>query len=605
VVKKNVMITRGTMDFAARDRPWVAALYDAEIRRLDVEFFGRLRRTLAETGLADNTVVVVSADHGEELLDRDLVGHISTFQEARLYDEITRIPLVFWSPGILPAGRIVTEPVQCIDIMPTLLELTGTPIPGSVQGHSLLPLIEGRPGWQPKPLFFESSSGGYTADGDQYRRRILAVRTERWKLIDNAWEGSYELYDLKADSLERDNALDQYPEVADSLRSLLNKWVLYAGPRTYREPDVVPDEIGDMQWRGPPQILLPQDGDTLHYQGAERAIKLGWTGPVTGDYAIEYDVGVGTYHLAGEISEERSSPVYGPFQANFWNSLVLYNPWKFRVYLRSQPEAKSEWIHFNLASTQGGEAGFSFSLLLLGTPAALAGIWNHSYKLGAGLSHGAIDLYFLVAAVGAADLSAYALILTLLGGVLAPVCDRLGRERSLAWGWALGYIAFVYATIPVLPQVWGALADYTEGSVRYLGIAVVALVGIGLGLGVWRRVRGRRWQGLLALAIIAPVYGYFLYEYAHFPAERLHLVEYGCMGYVLFRALRFDLGPIAAYLASFALAVLIGIGDECIQWVLPQRFFEVKDIQLNAFSAALGLLLVRFVVDPGGGDDRI
>ena len=109
---------------------------------------------------------------------------------------------------------------------------------------------------------------------------------------------------------------------------------------------------------------------------------------------------------------------------------------------------------------------------------------------------------------------------------------------------------------------------------------------------------------LLGLGFIAPVYAYLLYEYAKFPAERLHLVEYGLMGYVLLRALRFDLRPALAYLASFALAVLIGIGDECIQWVLPQRFFEVKDIQLNALSAALGLLLTRLVGVAGDGDGR-
>lgn len=604
IVKDNVMIERGNIDFAARDRPWVEALYDAEIRRLDTEFFGRLRRTLAATGLDDNTLVVVSADHGEELLDRDLVGHISTFKEARLYDEITRIPLLMRLPGRLPAGLVLSELVQCIDIMPTLLELTDTPLPEGLQGHSLLPLIEGR-SWTPKPLFFASSSGGYTADADQYRRRIHAVRTPHWKLIDNAWEGSYELYDLVADSLERDNAIDRYPQIADSLRTMLNEWVLYARPRVWRAPVIEAAGPTADPWRGTPQILFPQDGDTLHYQGAEHAIKLNWTGPERGDYAIEYEVGVGTYHLTGEITVSSSAPVYGPFQANFWNSLVLYNPWKFRVYLRDQPQAKSEWVEYNLGATGGGETEFSIGLLLLQTPAALGGMADHSYKLGWGLLRGLGDLYLVLVSIGAADLSAYALIAALLGGVLAPVYQRWGAARSKAWGLAVGYIAFVYCTIPILPQVWGALADYTEGSVRYLGIAIVALVGAGLIAGVWRRARGRRWKVLLGLGLIAPIYAYLLYEYAKFPAERLHLVEYGFMGYVLLRGLRFDLRPALAYLVSFALAVLIGIGDECIQWALPQRFFEVKDIQLNALSAALGLLLARLVGVAGDGDGKL
>ena len=604
MVKDNVMIERGNIDFASRDRPWVEALYDAEIRRLDTEFFARLRRVLSTTGLDSNTVVVVSADHGEELLDRDLVGHISTFKEARLYDEITRIPLLIRWPEGIKAGRIVREPVQGIDIMPTLLEMTGTPIPEGVQGHSLLPLIEGR-SWQAKPLYFESSSGGYTADAEQYRRRIRAVRTERWKLIDNAWEESYELYDLAVDSLELNNAIERYPAVGDSLRSLLNEWVLYAQPRSYRQEVVAIADSAATAWEGVPEILFPHDGDTLYYQGADHAVKLHWTGPSTGDYAIEYEVGIGTYHLAGEITESSSTPVYGPFQASFWNSLVLYNPWKFRVYLRDRPAAKSEWVQYHLAATGGGETEFSLALLLLQAPAAFGEVVSHSYRLAWGLLRGVGDLYLLMASFAAVDLSAYALIATLFGGIMAPVYHRLGKERSKAWGMAIAYVAFVYSTIPVLPQVWGMLSDYTEGSIRYLGIAVVVLVAGGLCAAIWRRAQGHRLRAFAALAFIALPYAYLLNEFARFPAERLHLLEYGLMGYVLLRALRLDLRPMWAYLVSFILAVCIGIGDECIQWVLPQRFFEVKDIQLNAVSAVLGLLLVRYVGEGEKRDRRV
>ena len=94
------------------------------------------------------------------------------------------------------------------------------------------------------------------------------------------------------------------------------------------------------------------------------------------------------------------------------------------------------------------------------------------------------------------------------------------------------------------------------------------------------------------LSLVVAAYAYLLGEFARFPAERLHLVEYGFMGYIIFRALRVDMDWRLAYLAAWGIAVLVGIGDECIQWVLPQRFFEVKDIQLNAVSAALGLAVL-------------
>ena len=104
-----------------------------------------------------------------------------------------------------------------------------------------------------------------------------------------------------------------------------------------------------------------------------------------------------------------------------------------------------------------------------------------------------------------------------------------------------------------------------------------------------------RWLPYLALAAIAVVYGYLLQVYAIYPAERLHLVEYGFVGFFLFRALRFDMGRLNAYIAALVLTAVIGFVDESIQWVLPQRYFEMKDVQLNAISGALGLLVVYFL----------
>ena len=79
----------------------------------------------------------------------------------------------------------------------------------------------------------------------------------------------------------------------------------------------------------------------------------------------------------------------------------------------------------------------------------------------------------------------------------------------------------------------------------------------------------------------------------------MHLVEYGFMGYVFFKALIVDFSKGRAYIASFVITVLVGLGDECIQWVLPQRYFELKDVQLNALSGGLGLLLLRFGLNTG------
>jgi len=592
VVKNNVLITRGDMDFAARDSSWVRALYDAEIRRLDDQFFAGLRRTLNETGLAENTIVVVSADHGEELLDRGLIGHISTFKEGRLYDEITRIPLVLWMPGTLPAGRIVEDPVQCIDIMPTLLEMAGVDVPETAQGRSLLPVINNDPSWEQKPLFFESSAAGYGANPEEYERRFRAMRTADWKLIHAVAEERYELYDLRSDPEEQNNIWGQNTAHSDSLGILLNEWALYAHKSAFRggaESDTLAANGSEIEadYFGAPIIGFPADGDTLHYQGEEHTIRLNWSGPAQAVYAIEYEVGSGAYHLAGEITEASNSPAYGPFQAGFWNSLVLYNPWKFRVYRQDQPTEKSEWVHFYLAPSQGGEAPeWTMMSLVHGVLA----IYGEMGNLLVGLSMGARDLYWILAAVPAADLSAYALLTVLLGAIGQPLYLRLGRARMQAWGAALAYVIFVYSTIPLLPEVWAMLREYTQGAVRHLGTVIIVGGALALIFRLLRKVRGQIWR-YVGLLFAAAAYAYLLGEFARFPAERLHLVEYGFMGYVIFRALRMDVGKGWAYVGAWGIAVLVGVGDECIQWVLPQRFFEVKDIQLNAVSAALGLVI--------------
>ena len=603
VVKAHIHLTRGVMDFNAGDRPWVRALYDAEIRRLDEEFFGRLRQSLERTGLLGNTLVVISADHGEELLDRDLIGHVSTFKEGRLYDEIVRIPLIFWYPGQLPGGRVIEEPVQCIDLMPTILDILGLPGPEEMQGQSLLPLIQERQGWVQKPLFFETSGAGYTADEEQYSQRFRALRTERWKLIYSSPDESHALYDLTRDPQEREDVITLYPQIADSLRQRLNEWVLLSQQRPHpRLEETAEVPAGAPATRIPDgiEVFFPQDGDTLGYQGAERAIQLSWTGPAGAEYGVEYQVGEGVYHLEGMITVSGSSPRYGPFQPNVWNSLVLYNPWRFRVYLLDRPERKSAWVTFHLARSQPGmKRDFS----LLGLVWQLGG-WGHSaaihaVNLARGLGLVAVDLYLWIGSVRAADLSAYSLLLIITGAIAWPQVRRLGVERCRAWGLAVLYIAFVYSTIPVMPAVWKVLREYTEGSIRFLGILMVAGVAIVIAAQVWRRVRLKSWKPYLALLLIGPVYIVLLDRYALFPSERLHLVEYGFMGGVLFRALRLDVSERTAYMASFLTTLLVGIGDECVQWILPQRFFEVKDVQLNALSGGLGLLLLRFVVESG------
>ena len=606
LVKKNVMILRGDLDFGPLDRPWVEALYDGEIRRLDQLFFKRLRETLEALDLTKNTLVIVSADHGEELVDHGLVGHVSTYREGRLYDEVIRIPLLLWYPGVINEGVVIEDLVQNIDIVPTVLDLLDLPQPSGLPGQSLMPLINGSSGWHQRPVFLETSGGGYTANPEQYKRRYRAVRTDRWKLVHSVEEEEFTLFDLDADPHESEDVKSDFPDVADSLRTQLHHWAFASQVRTPggdsedagEGKSAAPDERPSRATDGPTQILFPAQGDSLRYRGEEYSIQLRWTGEPRAAYVIEYVVGHAAYHLDGELEVSSASPGYGPYQETFWNSLALYNPFKFRVYQQDRPGAKSVWVTFHLVPTAAGPAAVSFWSTLISMPGTLRHVASVSIDLVVGLGKGFLDLLLWVGSVPVADIAAYALLLAIAAAILQPTFARLGRKKSQAWLAVVFYLAFVFATIPLLPIAWGVLNEYTAGAVRYLGIVAVALAVLGATVGSWRSLRRHPWSSGLILVFVVSAYAYLLNRFAVYPAERLHLVEYGFVSFFLFRALALHMSHGAAYAMSFLLTAMVGFGDETIQWVLPERYFELKDVKLNIVSGGLGLLLVRFVLRP-------
>ena len=119
-----------------RDVEFLTAYYDAGVRYVDEHGLGPLLAALDELGLADDTLLVLTADHGEEIFEHGSVLH------GYPYDETARVPLVFRGPGI-PTGRRVPQLAALVDLMPTILSLLSLPIPEHVQGRDLGPLLRG------------------------------------------------------------------------------------------------------------------------------------------------------------------------------------------------------------------------------------------------------------------------------------------------------------------------------------------------------------------------------------------------------------------------------------------------------------------------------
>ncbi len=121
----------------ARDLRHLIALYDAEIRFTD-DTLREIFNVLEAAGHLSDTLVVVTADHGEEFFEHDGKGHQQT-----LFDEVLRVPLIVWWPGRLPAGSVISDQVRLIDLMPTLASYAGAGRQLAVQGRDLAPLLEG------------------------------------------------------------------------------------------------------------------------------------------------------------------------------------------------------------------------------------------------------------------------------------------------------------------------------------------------------------------------------------------------------------------------------------------------------------------------------
>ena len=192
------------------------ALYDGEIRRTD-DAVGELLERIDRSAGPAGTTIVLTADHGDEFLERGNWHHTKT-----VYDELVRVPLIVVPAGGR-AGRVVDTPVSLADLMPTLLDLAGANPDAAAEGLSLAPLLANR------------------NTGDDFASRGLYGETRRWARLDRRYwmEGSHKLmvdleagtralYDVVADPGERTDLAPTDPAAADRMQRALDGYLSHA-----------------------------------------------------------------------------------------------------------------------------------------------------------------------------------------------------------------------------------------------------------------------------------------------------------------------------------------------------------------------------------------
>jgi len=197
-------------EFDDDDIACLSARYDGEVRYWDAELRGLLAG-LKRLGVLDDTIVIVTADHGEEFMEHGQLLH-----GYQLYEESIHVPLVLWGPGRIPAERR-PEPVETRSVFTTVLELMG------VAGGDRGPLSLLDAGRDPAATTFSHTTEafikghGYTA--------LAAVRDARWKYILRPEDGDAELFDLQGDPGEKTDLEERTPEMRDRYRGLLDEWL--------------------------------------------------------------------------------------------------------------------------------------------------------------------------------------------------------------------------------------------------------------------------------------------------------------------------------------------------------------------------------------------
>lgn len=191
-------------------------LYDAGVRFAD-EGIGRIVDHLEQTGLLDETVIIVIADHGESFWEHGLPLHTTN-----VYDQAIKVPLVVSYSHLKRKGEAISEQVRLLDLFPTIADLTGNEIPRQCEGSSLLGLMENGVRRDREGTFFP---GNFALCECTTKRRpaTRCLRTGGWKIIVESLTYSIELYNLLADPDEAHDLWGKGIAYGDTLLGMIER----------------------------------------------------------------------------------------------------------------------------------------------------------------------------------------------------------------------------------------------------------------------------------------------------------------------------------------------------------------------------------------------
>ena len=247
----------------ATDKDYVIAQYDGELAYMDA-CIQKITQILEDAGELDNTLIVLTSDHGETLYDHDCY-----FDHHGLYDCTLTVPLAFRWPGVVPQGKRVSKAyVQEKDIVPTMLDMIGIKNKAKMDGRSLVPEMNG-------------TADPATNEPEMYLTECTWMhkhgwRTPEWKFIwalepDFHFKPQFELYNLLTDPEEYNNLADKMPEMVELFK---NKILDHIKKRTKAVKKPEAPIYRNFMRDGKPFESSQEAYDKLHIGGVGSAMRL-------------------------------------------------------------------------------------------------------------------------------------------------------------------------------------------------------------------------------------------------------------------------------------------------------------------------------------------
>ncbi len=212
-------LNKGQYSLSSSGTKDLVSLYDGEIRYMDYHL-GELFNKLKQWNLMENTLIIITSDHGESFNEHEVWTHGN-----RLYQEQIHVPMIVHYPKLIPSGQIDSDHiVQLVDLMPTILDISQIPVPDNLQGRSWQPIFQSKPELNYSLAFMELRPDiSWKEKNERFGDGIKAVIQNDWKFILSD-TGVQELYNIQLDPNEESNLIRNESAKAKDMKSILSAW---------------------------------------------------------------------------------------------------------------------------------------------------------------------------------------------------------------------------------------------------------------------------------------------------------------------------------------------------------------------------------------------